>query len=141
MQSGACDRSGQTEGSQIMVAGYQTTLCCSVAKSCPTPCDPMDCSPPGSSVYGIFWARILEWVAVSSSRGSSRPRDQTCISCIGRRILYHCDTWEARSYLPSCLFQQEDLGSAFSPLHSVGGSRAKRLRGQISESVRTRVKS
>ena len=88
-----------------------------------------------------FQARILEWVAISSFRGPSRPRDQTCISCIGRRILYHCDTWEARSYLPSCLFQQEDLGSAFSPLHSVGGSRAKRLRGQISESVRTRVKS
>ena len=42
---------------------------------CPTLCDPMDCSPPGSSVRGILQARILEWVAVSSSRGSSRPRD------------------------------------------------------------------
>ena len=43
-------------------------------------CDPMDCSPPGSAVCGIFQARILEWVAISSSRGSSWPRDQTHIS-------------------------------------------------------------
>ena len=42
-------------------------------------CDPMDCSLPGSSVHGILQARILEWVATPSSRGSSRPRDQTCI--------------------------------------------------------------
>ena len=55
-------------------------------------CDPMDCSVPGSSVHGILQARILEWVAISSSRGSSRPRDQTCasyVSCISRRVLYH----------------------------------------------------
>ena len=46
-------------------------------KSCLTLCNPMDCSPPGSSVHGIFQARILEWVAIFSSRGSSQPRDQT----------------------------------------------------------------
>ena len=46
-----------------------------VAQSCPTLCDPMDCSLPGSSVHGIFQARILEWVAISFSRRSSRPRD------------------------------------------------------------------
>ena len=45
-------------------------------------CDPMDYSPPGSSVYGIFQARILEWVAISFSRGSSQPMDWTCIYCI-----------------------------------------------------------
>ena len=45
-------------------------------------CDPMDCSLPGYPVHRILQARILEWVAVSSSRGSSRPRDQTCISCL-----------------------------------------------------------
>ena len=45
-------------------------------------CDPMDCSLPGASVHGILQARILEWVAISSSRGSSPPRDQTPISCI-----------------------------------------------------------
>ena len=64
----------------------------SVAQSCPTLCDPMDCSPPESSVHGILQARIPEQVAMSSSRGSSRPRDQThisCVSCIGRWILYH----------------------------------------------------
>ena len=54
-------------------------------------CDPMDGSPPGCSVHGILQARILEWVTISSSRGSSRPRDRThvfCVSCIGRRVLY-----------------------------------------------------
>ena len=64
----------------------------SVAWSCPALCDPMDCSPPGSSVRGILQARRLEWVAISSSRGSSRPRDGThvsCIFCIGRQIVYH----------------------------------------------------
>jgi len=48
-----------------------------VAQSCPTLCDPMDCSLQGSPVYGIFQARVLEWVAISFSRGSSQPRDQT----------------------------------------------------------------
>ena len=50
-------------------------------------CDPLNCSLPGSSVHGISQARILEWVAISSSSESSWPRDQTCISCIGRWIL------------------------------------------------------
>ena len=62
---------------------------CEVAQSCPTLNDPMDCSLPGSSTHGIFQARILEWVAMPSSRGSSQPRDPTHISCIGRCILYH----------------------------------------------------
>ena len=57
-------------------------------QSCLTLCDPMDCSPPGSSVDEILQARILEWVAISSSRGSSQLRDQTRISYIGRQILY-----------------------------------------------------
>ena len=48
-----------------------------VTKSHLTLCSPMDCSPPGSSVHGVFQARIPEWVAISSSRGSSQPRDQT----------------------------------------------------------------
>ena len=50
-------------------------------------CDPRVCSPPGSSVHGISQARILEWIAISFSRGSSWPRDWTHISCIGRWIL------------------------------------------------------
>ena len=53
-----------------------------VAQSCPTLCDLMDCSLPGSSVHGIFQARVLEWFAISSSRESSHPRDQTQVSCI-----------------------------------------------------------
>ena len=48
-------------------------LVCLHAQSCLTLCDPMDCSPPGCSLHGIFQARTLEWVAISSSRGSSRP--------------------------------------------------------------------
>ena len=55
-------------------------------------CDPMDCSLLDSSVHGTLQARILEWVATYSSRGSSQPRDQTHISyvsCIGRQVLYH----------------------------------------------------
>ena len=66
---------------------------------CPTLCNPMDCSPPGSSVHGISQARILEWVAISFSRGSSQSREQTWvsyISCIGRRILY---CWVTRKYM------------------------------------------
>ena len=60
---------------------------CSVTQSYLTLCGPVDCSPPGSSVHGISQARILEWVAISCSRGSSQPR--LCASCIGRWILYH----------------------------------------------------
>ena len=51
-------------------------------QSCPTLCDPMDCSLPGSSVDGILQARILEWVAKPSSSGSSRPRDRTHVSYV-----------------------------------------------------------
>ena len=56
------------------------------AQSCPTVCDPMDCSPPGSSVHGILQARTLEWVAISFSRASSWPRVPIHISCISRFI-------------------------------------------------------
>ena len=69
-------------------------LCCSLR--------PLDCSPGlDSSVHGIFQARILEWVAISFSRGSPRPRDGACNSCIGRSILYRWATREA----PSCLLE------------------------------------
>ena len=54
-------------------------------------CDPMDCSPPSSSVHGILQARIPEWVVMPSSRGSSQPRSNlvSYVSCIGRQVLYH----------------------------------------------------
>ena len=56
--------------------------CYLVAQSCPTLCDPMDCSRPGSSAHGILQARVLEWVATPFSRGSSQPRDRTPIFSI-----------------------------------------------------------
>ena len=59
-------------------------VCAQATQSCPTLCDPVDCSPLGSSVHGILQARILEWVALPSSRGSSPPWHLTCISCIAR---------------------------------------------------------
>ena len=72
--------------------------CCSVTKSCLTVCDPMDCSPPGSSVHGILQARILEWVAMPSSRRSSQPRDLTQVSHIAGRFFTIWTTREAQEY-------------------------------------------
>ena len=67
-----------------------------IAKVCPTLCDPVDCSPPGSSVRGLLQARRQEWVALPSSRGSSWSRDRTCVSWVaGRQVPYHWATWEA----------------------------------------------
>ena len=64
-----------------------------VAQLCPTLCDPVDCSLPGSSIHGILQARILEWAAISLSRGSSRPRDRTRVSRIAGR---HFNFWATR---------------------------------------------
>ena len=79
----------------INLASPFVYYCCLVAESCPTPCDPMDCSCPGYPVHGISQARMLEWVAISFSRGSSWPRDWIHISWAGRQILYHSATREA----------------------------------------------
>ena len=87
-------RIGRQLGSQdpMRITGMQTPAVTSVAtkpsvtQSCLTLCDPVDCSPPGSSVPGIFQARMLEWVAISFSRGSSRTRDRTRVSCIAGRF-------------------------------------------------------
>ena len=57
-----------------------------VAQSCLTLCNPIYCSPPGASVHGVFQARILEWVAVQTSRGSPQPRHGTQVSCIAGRF-------------------------------------------------------
>ena len=64
-------------------------VCVLVAQTCLTLCNPLDCSPPGSSVHGILQARILEWVAIPFFRGSSQPRDRTYVSCISRQILFY----------------------------------------------------
>ena len=69
-----------------------------VAQLCPTLCDPVGCSPPESTVHGILQARILEWVAISFSRGSSWPRDWTPVSCIAGRFF---TIWATREVLQS----------------------------------------
>ena len=66
-----------------------------VSQSCQTLCNPVDCSPPGFSIHGILQARMLEWVASSFSRGSSRPRDRTQVSRIAGRCFY---LWASREY-------------------------------------------
>ena len=102
-------------GEQAISSGFFFCCCCSfaflassiwdlsspeseseVAQLCPTLCDPMDCSLPGSSVHGILQARILEWVAISFSRGSSQHRDQTRVSRVAGRRFNLWATREAR---------------------------------------------
>ena len=93
-------------------------ICIESLQFCLTPWDPVDCSLPDSSVHGILQARILEWVAMFSSRGSSRPRDQTSISytsCIGRWILYH--SVSSVSVMPDSL-QPHELQHARPPCPS-----------------------
>ena len=70
-----------------------------VAQSCPTLCDPIDCSLPGSSVHGIFQAVVLEWIAISFSRGSSQPRAWTRVSGIVDRRF---NVWATRKSLYTC---------------------------------------
>ena len=86
---------------------------CSVTQLCLPFCEPIACSSPGSSVHGIFQVRILDWIAITYSRGSSLPRDQTCISCIScidRQFLYHCASQEAP-------FESEQRRTPLKPSH------------------------
>ena len=78
--------------------GYSVKVKVSVTQPRPALCDPMDCSPPGSSVHGILQARILEWVAISLSRGSSRLRDWTWVSHIADRLFTNWVTREDLGY-------------------------------------------
>ena len=85
-------------------------------------CNPTSCGPPGSSINGTFQARILEWVAISYCRGSSRPRDWTCVSdipCTSRQIPYHCTTRETRSsqYTSITLLHLNPNHPEFSHMH------------------------
>ena len=77
-----------------------------------TLCDPTDCSPPGSSVHGIFQARVLEQDAISYTSGSSQLQDWTWISCVSRQILYRWVTWEAPPSQNSCKHLIKVLGCA-----------------------------
>ena len=73
---------------------------CACAQSWPALCNPMDCNPPGFSVCGISQGRIREWVAISYSRGSSHPRDQTWVSCIVGRFFTNWATREVTHLWP-----------------------------------------
>ena len=83
---------------------YLSMMLCLVTKSCPTLCDPRDCSLPGHSVHGILQARILEWAAMPSSRGSSQSMDRTQVSCITGKLF---TGWTSRE----TLFVYADLNS------------------------------
>ena len=92
-------------------------ICAVCAPLCLTLWDPMDCTKSGSSVHGLFQARKLEWGARPSSRGSSQPRDRTCIffiSCGGRRILWHRGIWKELwwCYKPKTLIAEEFMATS-----------------------------
>ena len=72
-------------------------MLCSVAKLCLTLCKSMYCSPPGSFIRGVFWWIILEWVSIFFFWGFSGPRHRTCVSYIGRQIIYNWTIWEAHA--------------------------------------------
>ena len=97
-----------------IAGGFFTSICCYclVAKSCQTLCNPMNCSLPGFSVHGILQARILKWVDISFSRGSSQPRDQTHVSCLTGRFSTTEPSREAPVYLTiSLLFWRRNWDS------------------------------
>ena len=84
-------------GSIIFISvTHKLLFYCSVVQLCPNLCDPVDCSPPGSSVHGISQARILEWVDIPFSRGSSQPRDRTQVSRIAGGFFTSWATREAQ---------------------------------------------
>ena len=85
-----------------------------VDQSCPTLCDTMNSSLPGSSVHGISQARILEWVAMPSSKGSSRPRDWTQVSHIEGGLFINWDTRELFSIVVLSVYILTNCGSLFS---------------------------
>ena len=108
-----CAKQNKTKNNWVTLGTVCLRTLCLLLKQgtqlCPTLCNLMDCSPPGSSVHEIFQARILEWVAIPFSRGSSWPRDWTHVSWVGRWILYPWATQEA----PATLFL--NFQSSFSP--------------------------
>ena len=92
-------RVGHNWATELILNWLFVFVCvCSVVQSCLTLSSPMDINTAGSSAHGVFQERILDWVAIFYSRGSPQHSDRNCVSCvswIGRRILYHCPTWEA----------------------------------------------
>ena len=86
--------------SQQCISG-KSCVCVLLIQLCLTVCEPMDCSPPGSSVHVILQARILEWTAIPLTKGSSQPTDGTQVSCISGRFFTVCFTiWATQELLP-----------------------------------------
>ena len=101
----------------VLSIHWHNFYCCLVTKLCPTVLRPMDCSLPGSFVHGISQARILEWVAMPSSRASSWPRYWTHF-CTGRQILYYWAIWEASDIIhPSIELGLEFLSEVLSTFY------------------------
>ena len=96
-----------------------------VAQLCLTLCDPTDCNLPGSSIHGIFQARILEWVAISFSGGSSQPRDRTWVSCTSGKLFTIWATKEEHAINSHC-------SSALSIWILLHGNQASRLQWNVS---------
>ena len=88
------------------LSSFILLLCVLVAQSCLTLCNPMACSPPGFSVHGILQARILEWIAIPFSRGTSQPRDWTLVSCITGRFVTIWPTGKSYFIFSISLFPQ-----------------------------------
>ena len=106
------DTAEQTHTHTLIQTFYwlnQVTQWSEITKPCLTLCDLMDCSLPDSSVHGILQARVLEWVATPSSRGSSQPRDRTCGSCTAGRFFTCWTTWEAHPITYVCLFHMSSV--------------------------------
>ena len=80
----------------VVIWGILCGLCCLVARLCPILCGTMDCRPPGSSAHGISQTRILEWMAISSYRESSWPRDRTWVSCVASEFFTN---WATRDII------------------------------------------
>ena len=132
-------RKGQSSTQQELTHSLMITIsspscvCVLSHSSCVQLCDPMDGNPPGSSVHGILQARILEWVDMPSSRGSSR----THVSWVGRGFFTTSATTVFCSFQSSCLAQKEDPGGELDPGPPLppGGSqglRPKPLAGALS---------
>ena len=118
----------------ILLTGESASgVCVLAAQLCPTLCNPMDCSPPGSPVHGILQARIMEWVAISFSRGSSRPRDRIRISCITGgcfTILATREAWsESHSVMSDSLWPHGLYSSWNSPGQNTGVGSCSLLQG------------
>ena len=102
--------------------------CCLVAKSYLTLCNAMDCNPPGSSVHGILQARILEWVAIPFSRGSSWPRDWTQVSWVAGEFFTPEPTGKPAMICRACQFLgcKCSLKSSFRTWHDVAESMVRK---------------